>query len=69
MLVCHLNQHQQLAHGMLLICMVSLAILALLQLDLVAKEPGDAPPTVDFKKLLTEMSSNCSYADLEAVKA
>lgn len=38
-------------------------------LDLVAKEPGDAPPTVDFKKLLTEMSSNCSYADLEAVKA
>lgn len=29
--------------------------------DLVAKEPGDAPPTTDFAKLLTDFAKNCDY--------
>jgi hypothetical protein len=36
--------------------------------DLVAKEPGDAPPTTDFAKILLDMPKNCSYSmpvDLE----
>jgi len=34
--------------------------------DLVSKEPGDAPPTTDFGALLRDMPANCSYADMEA---
>ncbi|KAL4420164.1 hypothetical protein ABPG77_008300 [Micractinium sp. CCAP 211/92] len=34
--------------------------------DLVSKEPGDAPPTTDFAALLRDMPSNCSYADMES---
>lgn len=33
-----------------------------------AKEPGDAPPTTDFAKLLLDMPDNCKYTtpvDLE----
>ncbi|PSC75759.1 NAD(P)-binding [Micractinium conductrix] len=37
--------------------------------DLVSKEPGDAPPTVDFAALLRAMPENCSYADMEAAVA
>jgi hypothetical protein len=33
-------------------------------LDVVAKEPGDAPPTTDFKSLLRSLDSNCSYEDM-----
>ena len=40
-----------------------------LQVDLVSKEPGDAPPTVDFAALLRAMPENCSYADMEAAVA
>ena len=31
--------------------------------DLVAKEPGDAPPTTDFGALLRDMPRNCDYSD------
>lgn len=34
--------------------------------DLVAKEPGDAPPTSDFAVLLRGMGKNCSYAPVAA---
>ncbi|KAL4428142.1 hypothetical protein ABPG75_002231 [Micractinium tetrahymenae] len=37
--------------------------------DLVSKEPGDAPPTTDFAALLREMPRNCSYADMDATVA
>lgn len=34
--------------------------------DLVAKEPGDAPPTTDFAQLLKSMPKNCDYSDVAA---
>jgi hypothetical protein len=39
------------------------------QVDLVAKEPADAPPTSDFAALLRVMPANCDYSDMEAVTA
>lgn len=36
------------------------------QVDLVAKEPGDAPPTTDFAQLLKSMPKNCDYSDVAA---
>lgn len=35
---------------------------ASLQVDLVAKEPADAPPTTDFGALLRDMPGNCDYS-------
>ena len=40
-----------------------------LQVDLVSKEPGDAPPTSDFAALLRAMPANCDYSDMAAVTA
>lgn len=37
--------------------------------DLVSKEPGDAPPTSDFAALLRAMPANCDYSDMAAVTA
>ena len=37
-------------------------------LDAVSKPPGEGAVTTDFKKLFSDMSANCSYADMAEVE-
>jgi len=47
------------------LCVQCLSMADMRAIDVVAKNPEDAPPTTDFKALFDGMTKNCDYSDME----